>query len=102
MLHSWKQAVMVTNAQSAETELLAFMHGRGQRLINVTADTDLLESGLLDSLLLIDLILHVEETYGVQFGSDDVDPANFRTVAAMVNLLLKRSLPPARVDLGSA
>jgi acyl carrier protein len=93
---------MVTNAQSVETELLAFMHARGQRLINVTADTDLLETGLLDSLLLIDLILHIEETYGVQFGSDDVDPANFMTVAAIVNLILKRSLPPSRVDLGSA
>ena len=93
---------MDSGAQSVETKLLAFIKTRGKSRANVTADTDLLESELLDSLLLIDLILHIEEIYGIQLGGDDVDPSNFRTIAAMVNFLHKRSLPPARMGLNSA
>jgi acyl carrier protein len=57
---------------------------------------DLLESGLLDSLLLMDLIFHIEEAYGVRFDSDQVNPSNFRTIEDTVSFVLNRLSMPQR------
>ncbi|MGA8002942.1 MAG: phosphopantetheine-binding protein, partial [Pseudolabrys sp.] len=57
----------------------------------VTLRTDLLESGLLDSLLLMDLIFHIEEMYGIRFDSDHVNPSNFRTITDIVSFVLDQA-----------
>ena len=54
----------------------------------MTAHTDLLEEGLLDSLLLVDLIFQIEERYGLRFESDHISPDNFRTAATITGLVL--------------
>jgi acyl carrier protein len=74
-----------------EAELMQFMQSRGLRHAAMTLQTDLLESGLLDSLLLMDLIFHIEEIHGIRFESDHVNPSNFRTVVAIVNFVLNQS-----------
>jgi acyl carrier protein len=76
--------------QRLEADLLQFVQARGPRYAAVTPDTDLLDSGLLDSLLLTDLILHIEGQYGVAFDSHHISPANFRTVAAIVGLVCEQ------------
>jgi acyl carrier protein len=54
---------------------------------------------LLDSLLLVDLIFHIEESYGVRFDSDQVNPSNFRTVEDIVGVVLSQfSMPHAQPD----
>jgi len=73
-----------------EADLQQFVQSRGSRHANVTLQTDLLESGLLDSLLLMDLIFHIEEKYGVRFDSDNVNPSNFRTIVDIVNFVLNQ------------
>lgn len=45
-----------------------------------TADTDLIESGLLDSLALVSLITELEQEFGFQLPLDDFDIERFRTV----------------------
>jgi len=50
-------------------------------------DTDLLGSGLLDSLGLVELLFHVEQTFGLTIELDELDVENFRslrTIAAIV------------------
>ena len=54
----------------------------------------MLESGLVDALLLMDLICHIEEAYGIQFDSENVHPSNFRTIAAIVNFVLEQASEP--------
>lgn len=49
----------------------------------LTPDYDLLANGVVDSLGLLKLIAWVEDHFGVEVGDDDLDPENFRTVAAM-------------------
>lgn len=70
-----------------ETDILQFVRSRCARA-DVTAQTDMLDTGLLDSLLLVDLIFRIEERYGVRFESEHVSPANFRTVAQIVDLVM--------------
>jgi len=86
----------MTDRKRLESDLLEFARSRGPRYADVTSQTDLLESGLLDSLLLMDLIFHVEEAYRIRFDSDQVNPSNFRTVAAIVNFVLDQE--PASRD----
>ncbi len=87
---------MTPDRKQLEAELVQFVQARGLRYAVVTSSTDLLESGLLDSLLLVDLIFHIEELYGIRFESDHVDPSNFRTIVAIVNLVLDQFPVPQR------
>jgi acyl carrier protein len=75
-----------------EADLVETVQLRGQRHSNVTAQTELLEAGLLDSLLLVDLIFHLEELYDIRFDSNHIDPSNFHNIAAIVDLVTNRML----------
>jgi methoxymalonate biosynthesis acyl carrier protein len=49
--------------------------------IDVPSDkTDLIQSGLLDSLALVELLLELERDFGVSIPLQDLDIENFRTV----------------------
>jgi acyl carrier protein len=84
---------MKPDRQQLEADLLHFVQSRGPRYAAVTRDADLLDGGLLDSLLLTDLILHIEGQHGIEFDSHHVSPANFRTVSAIAGLVLEQ-FPP--------
>jgi len=43
-------------------------------------DTDLLDTGMLDSLALVELLLRLEQTFGVQISVDDLELENFRSL----------------------
>jgi acyl carrier protein len=81
---------MTVALSKLEADLLYFVQSRGSRHAEVTSETDLLESGLLDSLLLMDLIFHIEEVYGIRFDSDHVSPANFRRIVDIVKFVLEQ------------
>jgi acyl carrier protein len=53
------------------------------RVLNVRVpdpDTDLIEEGLLDSLMLVELIVHLEERYGIVVSLDDLELDSFRSL----------------------
>jgi len=55
----------------------------------ISPDTELLESGILDSFAFLDLILHVEGKTGLQIDLADADPREFAIVRGLSNLALK-------------
>jgi acyl carrier protein len=57
--------------------------------IEISAETELLESGILDSFAFLDLILHVESKTGFQIDLADADPREFAIVRGLSNLALK-------------
>ena len=71
-----------------------FVQSRGARYAQATLQTDLLETGILDLLLLMDLIFHIEGAYGLRFDSDQVNPSNFRTIEDTVSYVLKQKASP--------
>ena len=90
---------MTIDRKKLEDDLMHFVQSRSVRHATANPQTDLLESGLLDSLLLVDLIFHIEELYGVRFDSDQVNPSNFRTVEDIVGVVLSQfSMPHAQPD----
>ena len=51
-------------------------------------DTDLLESGLLDSLALVSLLLHIEREFGVSVSIEDMDFEHWRSIKAISSFLV--------------
>jgi acyl carrier protein len=90
---------MTIDRKKLEDDLMHFVRSRSSRHAAANPRMDLLESGLLDSLLLVDLIFHIEESYGVRFDSDRVHPSNFRTVEDIVGVVLGHlPMPRAQAD----
>jgi methoxymalonate biosynthesis acyl carrier protein len=68
-------------------QLLAFLHEKTGRQLD--ASSDLFASGV-SSLFALQLVVHLEEKYGVSVGGADLKMDNFRTVDAMVALIERR------------
>ena len=56
-----------------------------------SAETDLMESGLLDSLTLVELMSSLEEQYRIQISFDEIEIDNFRSVARIAEFVSQRS-----------
>jgi acyl carrier protein len=79
-------------------------HGIRQKLTELFAkklnlevssvDTDLVETGLLDSLALIELLAQLEETFGVSVSTDDLELENFRSIASIAGFVTLRAPAP--------
>jgi acyl carrier protein len=54
-------------------------------------DTDLQESGLLDSLTTLSLISFLEESFKIQLDPADINAETFRTVDAIVLLVSQKT-----------
>jgi acyl carrier protein len=54
-------------------------------------DTDLIDSGLLDSLQLVQLLLQIEERMGTRIPLDEVELDDLRSVARLAGLIAQRS-----------
>lgn len=59
----------------------------GTALSDVSTDTPLISSGVLDSLALLELIGFVEEQFGIGLAAHNVNADNFETIAAMCDLI---------------
>jgi acyl carrier protein len=55
-----------------------------------SVDTDLVETGLLDSLALIELLAQLEETFGFSVSTDDLEFENFRSIASIAGFVAQR------------
>jgi acyl carrier protein len=53
---------------------------RDSELLPLADDTSLLDSGILDSLSLLQLVVFLEERFGITVGDADLLPENFASV----------------------
>jgi acyl carrier protein len=64
-------------------------------------DDSLLELSVIDSLVMVDLIAHLEKAYEITIDEDDMVPENFDSVAAIVAYVRrKRAERGSSVDCG--
>ena len=75
---------------SIEHDLLQFIGASVARGEAIGPQTDLVTSGILDSMLIVDLMAHVEKQYGVCFESGDITPAIFQNVASLAAVIANR------------
>lgn len=53
-------------------------------------DTDLIAEGLLDSMVFVDLIMHLEQTFETSISIEDIELDQFRTVTQMAAFIAAR------------
>ncbi len=80
----------MTDRQAIVDDLRQFIHAHALGDGAVTGETDLLAAGLLDSMLVIDLISHVEATHGVRIEDSEITPEHFRAVVALAELISQK------------
>ena len=73
-------------------ELLGFVQANTTNSEAITMQTDLIEQEVLDSLLLMDLVLFVEQCWGVELIGHDFSPSHFRTIGELAQLVERRWL----------
>ena len=56
-----------------------------------SSEVDLIEAGLLDSMMFVDLIMFIEDHFGITAALEDLEIENFATVAKMARFVLARS-----------
>jgi methoxymalonate biosynthesis acyl carrier protein len=76
-----------TEASEVQEKLLAFLRERTRD--EWSADRDLFTEGGLSSLFAMELVVHLETTFGVVVAGPDLRLANFRTVTAMTELVAR-------------
>lgn len=59
---------------------------------NPPGDTDpLLDSGLVDSLGVLELVQFVTETFGVIVSDEDLNPENFESIRSLADFVMRKS-----------
>jgi len=81
-----------------ERELLSLLRARLRT--PVTAEQDLFADGLVTSMFAMELVVRLEESFGVAIVGPDLKLANFRSVVAMADLVqrLRSDQPTAESD----
>ena len=77
----------VLNINTIEGQLIT-MFAATQNIHVPSQYTDLLESGTLDSLSFVAVILHLEQEYGIEVSIDDLEIENFRSVEKMAKFVV--------------
>jgi methoxymalonate biosynthesis acyl carrier protein len=72
-------------ADSVEDNVLQFLKVRTKVMWD--PDQDLFQSGAVSSLLAMELVVHLEKTFGITILGADLQMDNFRTVRAMSALV---------------
>lgn len=67
-------------------------HLPGEAPENVRLDDNLLDSGVLDSMAIMQLVAHLEKQYGITIPTEDIDPEHFATVNALADLVRARQV----------
>lgn len=63
-------------------------------------DTDVIESGTIDSLTFVELLAHLEQEFSIRIPLDNLDLDQFRSITRIGEFIQAR-LPAAEVSAGS-
>jgi D-alanine--poly(phosphoribitol) ligase subunit 2 len=65
-------------------------------------DEDLFETGILDSMVLVELLLQLEHSFGLTISIADLDLDRIRTVRSIAELVESQPLGQAATDRSAA
>jgi acyl carrier protein len=65
-------------------------HLPGESPERLTDDLDLIGTGILDSLAIMKLVLHLQQRYGVEMPPAEIAPENLGTVARLAAYVASR------------
>ncbi|MCM8594619.1 acyl carrier protein [Accumulibacter sp.] len=81
---------MNANRQQRREHLQQFLRSiqkPGRSLESIGDDDGLVTSGLIDSLALVQIVLYLEENYGIDFAARGFDPDRLASIASILDLI---------------
>ena len=54
-------------------------------------DDDLIDSGLLDSLSFVELLVHIEQNYGFEVSIDEIELNDFRSISSIAHYIQRNN-----------
>jgi len=64
---------------------------QGDKPVDFNNDYNLINDGAMDSLAIINLISYLESTHHMELEDRDITPENFASVAALINVVNRRT-----------
>jgi len=52
-------------------------------------DLNIIEAGMVDSVLILDLVSYLEESFGIMLGANDIIAENFSSIDRLVGLVAR-------------
>lgn len=83
--------------RSVEARLVSYLRDHVDVAVPWDEQTNLLESGILDSLLITDLVTLIHSAFGVELTAYDISPQHLSTVASMARLVDEKRRKMKRV-----
>lgn len=81
---------MTISIQDSVKQKVRSFLGRLLRNTEVRDDDDLFASGMINSLFAMQLVLYVEKEFELSVANDDLDLANFRSLAAIADFVERK------------
>jgi betaine-aldehyde dehydrogenase len=72
-------------------ERIAGLFASRLNIVVPSLDSDLFETGALDSLGFVELLVHLEQEFGVRTSLKDMELDNFRSIASIAAFVLGRN-----------
>ena len=85
---------MILEPERRKTDLIDFLRTIQRPdfpLQEIDGDLSLVESGLMDSLALLQIITYLEQTYDIDFREKGIDPGEIKSVNAILELIARES-----------
>lgn len=57
--------------------------------VDFANNSDLVDEGILDSIDIVTIISEIEEEYEIEIDPDEIDPDNFQSASAMLEMIEK-------------
>jgi len=73
-----------------EEKVTAFL-GRYMDIEKLEQDTNYIKTGLVSSLFAMQLVMYLEREFSIIVENEDIDPANFSTINAVVQFIERKS-----------
>ena len=73
-------------------EFLSTIQRPDYALTAIDEESGLVESGLIDSLALLQIVTYLERTYGVDFSERGIDPEDLRSVNSILDFIARASV----------
>jgi len=83
---------MIMEPERRKTDLIDFLRTiqrPDSPLQEIDGDLSLVESGLIDSLALLQIITYLEQTYDIDFREKGIDPGELRSVNAILEFVAR-------------
>lgn len=80
----------INDGSDVESAIYTYLTNRFPSLARCEPETSLLESGVVDSLGILELLSFLTDRFGIVLEDDDVNPQNLETPTRLVELVRRK------------